>query len=221
MAQRADLSSGNRLVWMAAVCLRILPGQTRPHLPLGLNIDLNDQAYVDLIQPLARFEAISGSLQSDDNGWPTSDFQFVLDNRHTFARIGGANNFDPLKYSTDLSGTYDGSKDADVWRQRRIAKRTLKVGQTFKKVFADSTGRIRPVINDANVFTPENMLQYVQAVYGPPSQYLYGIAITAYYSTSDRSSVAAILTGEKAASDQNCAAYSATARSRTNTACTR
>src|SRR5712692_936420 len=96
---------------------------------------------------------------------------------------------------------YDGSTNQDVWRQRRIAKRTLEIGQTFAAAFADNPGRIRPVIDDANVFTPENMLQYINDVYGPPSQFIYGISITGYYSSNDKTSVDAIIAGEQAASD--------------------
>src|SRR5262249_3549072 len=39
-------------------------------------------------------------------GWPASDFQFIVDNRYTFAWVPGAPNVDPLRYSTDISGSY-------------------------------------------------------------------------------------------------------------------
>ncbi len=102
---------------------------------------------------------------------------------------------------------YDGSTNQDVWRQRRIAKRTLEIGQTFAAAFADNPDRIRPVIDDANVFTPENMLQYINDVYGPPSQFIHGISITGYYTSDDKTSVDAIIAGEQAASNRNLAGY--------------
>src|SRR5260370_26538976 len=54
----------------------------------------------------ARIEQGAVPLDQDENGWPSSDFQFVLDNRYTFAWIDGAPNVDPLHYSPDISGTY-------------------------------------------------------------------------------------------------------------------
>jgi hypothetical protein len=420
---------------------QVAPGSP---LPIGLNIDLNEQAYVDVMFPFARIGAVDGPLGQDDAGWPTGNFQFVIDNRYTFAWVPEATNIDPLRYSTDISGryqlsftgqtllrpdsgatvanqiydatsntttadidvqnpaggvlvvlsflqtqrhpgdppgngvtnlhlvrpgyprgtsqiftdlwlssivnypwsalrfmgvlgtnsyavpsspevypyrlqwngdralpttgpmygrshlgnhgipweyvilitnaantdvwinipvnasddyvsqlaallhdgneftgfvginpslniyaeysnelwhygfpqgpwnyqaavdevaaggsnlNYDGSTNPDIWRQRRIAKRTLEIGQAFAAVFADNPGRIRPVIDDANVFTPENMLQYLNDVYGPPNQFIYGISITGYYSSADKSSVDAIIAGEQASSDQNVAGY--------------
>lgn len=407
--------------------------------PLGLNLDINEQGYIDLLAPFARIDTAGPPLGWDGDGWPTTDFKFIVDNRYTFAWVPGAPNVDPLHYSTDISGTYrlvftglarlspdsgvtvanqvydpdsntttadlifgnppggvlmvvsfldtqrrpadppnsgltnlhlirpgytlgsrqvftdlwwgsitnyawsalrfmgvlgtnnyaipsspevypyrlqwatdrslpwagplygrshqgihgipweyviligntsntdvwinipvnasddyvtqlatlmcdsqfgidpnlniyveysnelwhygfpqgpwnyqasvdevldggsnldyDGTTNRDIWRQRRIAKRTLEIGQTFRSACGDTGGRIRPVIDDANVFTPENMLQYVQDNYGPPNQFLYGISITGYYGSADRSSVDAIITGEMAASDRNAAGY--------------
>jgi len=420
---------------------QVLPG-SQP--PLGLNLDLNEQSYIDVMSPFARIQALGGPLSQDEQGWPIGDFQFILDNRYTFAWVADATNIDPLRYSTDVSGTYrlsfsgeatlradvgatvanqiydaaanvttaditianpaggvlvvlsfvdtqrqpgdvpgtgltnlhmirpgyspgsgaiftdlwlatvlnyrwtalrfmgvlgtnnyaipsspevypyllqwngdrslptagpmynrnhrgihgipweyvilignaassdiwinipvnapddyviqlavllrdgndftanvglnsnlniyveysnelwhygfpqgawnyqaavdevlaggsnldyDGTTNRDLWRQRRIAKRTLEMGQIFSAVFSDATGRIRPVIDDANVFTPENMLQYVNDVYGPPNQFLYGISITGYYGSADKTSVDAIIAGEQAASDRNVAGY--------------
>lgn len=102
---------------------------------------------------------------------------------------------------------YDGTTDREIWRERRIAKRTLEIGQIFADVFGADAGRIRPVINDADAFTPENMLQYVNDVYGSPSSYLYGIAVTTYYGSEDKTSVDAIITGEVVASDLNYGGY--------------
>ncbi|WP_218032106.1 discoidin domain-containing protein [Dictyobacter kobayashii] len=75
--------------------------------PLGLNVDFNEQSLVDMIQNNQRFEQVGSTpLTEDNNGWPTSDFQWTEDNRYTFAWNPSATNADPLKKSTDLSGTY-------------------------------------------------------------------------------------------------------------------
>ena len=109
--------------------------------------------------------------------------------------------------SGDSTLNYDGTTDREIWRERRIAKRTLEIGQIFADVFGADAGRIRPVINDADAFTPENMLQYVNDVYGPPSSFFYGVAITTYYGSEDKTSVDAIIAGEVAASDRNVPGY--------------
>ncbi len=95
---------------------------------------------------------------------------------------------------------YDGTTSQEIWRQRRIAKRTVEVGNQFKAVFGPE--RIRPVIDySLVVFDARNMLKYVNDVFGPPSQFLYGISIPTYFGSSDTSSVAAIHNGERASSD--------------------
>jgi hypothetical protein len=441
VAGQARFAIVTALLSGAAAFAQVPPGS---QLPLGLNIDLNEQSYVDVMFPFARIAALSGSLRQDDAGWPMVDFQFIIDNRYTFAWVSDATNIDPIRYSTDISGTYrlsftgqatlvatsggsisnqaynpdtntttadvtvgnhsggvlfllsfmdtrrqpedppgtglinmhmirpgyslgdgqiftnlwwtsivnyqwnglrfmgvlgtnnyaipsspevypyrlrwdgdrslptagplynrnhqgihgipweyvilignmansdiwinipvnasddyvtqlarllrdgndftgnvgvnpnlniyveysnelwhygfpqgawnyqaavdevlaggsnldyDGTTNRDIWRQRRIAKRTLEIGQVFTDVFSDTSGRIRPVIDDANAFTPENMLQYVNDVYGPPSQFLYAISVTGYYSSADTSSVDAVIAGEQDASDRNVTGY--------------
>ncbi|HME92575.1 MAG TPA: hypothetical protein VKE49_14195, partial [Myxococcaceae bacterium] len=91
-----------------ALCAGAASAQVAPGspLPIGLNIDLNEQAYVDVMFPFARIGAVDGPLGQDEAGWPNGNFQFVLDNRYTFAWVPGATNIDPLRYSTDISGRY-------------------------------------------------------------------------------------------------------------------
>ena len=108
----------------------------------------------------------------------------------------GASN---LNYD-NLPDTYDRK---NIWRQRKIAKRTLQIGQIFRSVFTDNPDRIRPVINDANVFDPRNMLRFIADNYGEPNQYLYGISQTGYWASNDASSVDAVIAGEQINSDNN------------------
>ncbi len=102
---------------------------------------------------------------------------------------------------------YDNINNQDMWKFRRIAKRTIEIGQQFRAVFTDHPDTIRPVINNAWLGFYPDMLDYVTKNYGSPANYLYGISQTAYYSSSDASSVSAILKGEMAASDANRASY--------------
>ena len=95
---------------LVASSLFLFQNQKKAHAAsaqLGLNLDANEQALVDLIGSNARIDAVNGgTLTEDTNGWPSSDFSYVLDNRYTFAWVSDAVNIDPLKKSTDLSGTY-------------------------------------------------------------------------------------------------------------------
>jgi hypothetical protein len=103
---------------------------------------------------------------------------------------------------------YDGcNNNNDCWRFRRIAKRTVEIGNQFKSTFGDNGTRIRPVINNAFTDHDADMLKYVQDNYGTVSNYIYGISQTGYYSSADKSSVDAIIAGEEAASDTNKAGY--------------
>lgn len=47
---------------------------------IGLNIELNEQSLLNL----AAISTLSGAQGQDANGWPTSDFTLVYDNRSTF-----------------------------------------------------------------------------------------------------------------------------------------
>src|SRR5262249_2831917 len=104
------LTKGARLVigLLSTLCATLALAQVLPgsQPPLGLNLDLNEQSYVDVMFPFARIQPLGGPPSQDDAGWPIVDFQFILDNRYTFAWVPDATNFDPLRYSTDISGTY-------------------------------------------------------------------------------------------------------------------
>jgi hypothetical protein len=98
---------------------------------------------------------------------------------------------------------YDNINNLDIWRFRRIAKRTVEIGEAFKTAFGSGAGRIRPVINNGWPAFNSDMLNYVTNNYGTPAKYLYGIAMNGYYSSSNWSSVSAIEQGEIASSNNN------------------
>ena len=110
-------------------------------------------------------------------------------------KAGGSN----LNYD-NLPDTYERKS---IWRQRKIAKRTLEIGRIFRSVFTENPTRIRPVINDANVFDPRNMLRFITDNYGEPKNDLYGISQTGYWASNDAASVAAVIAGEQINSDNN------------------
>lgn len=107
---------------------------------------------------------------------------------------------------------YDGTTDTYKWRMRFVAQRTVQIGEIFKHVFNDTTGRIRPVINNAWVAvswasTDPDDLKYINDNYGLPSNFLYAMSTTAYYASASDTSVPAVEAGEMASSDQNRAQY--------------
>jgi hypothetical protein len=124
--------------------------------------------------------------------------------------IQGAWNFNAGKDEVAVGGSnldYDHIGNNDVWRFRRIAKRSIEIGNLFRAVFAKDPQRIRPIVNNQFIEHDVDMLDFVSKNYGQPARYLYAIAQTGYYGSKDKSSVAAILAGEKAASDQNKVGY--------------
>lgn len=70
--------------------------------PVGLNIDITEQALVNL----AAYMRIADAAGQDSKGWPTSDFSLILDNRPIFAWDPKIRNIDPLQYTPDVSGAY-------------------------------------------------------------------------------------------------------------------
>ena len=69
---------------------------------VGLNIDITEQSLINL----AAFMRILDARGQDARGWPTGDFNLILDNRYTFAWSPRIVNLDPLRASTHLAGRY-------------------------------------------------------------------------------------------------------------------
>ncbi len=67
--------------------------------------------------------------------------------------------------------------------QQESAYQIVSIGQTFDSVFGSSNARVRPVVG-AFVSTPnltsQVQLQFIQANYGTPSKYVYGVGIAPY-----------------------------------------
>jgi hypothetical protein len=87
---------------------------------------------------------------------------------------------------TDPSLNYDNINNQWYWGYRRVAHQTLKISQLFAGVFGPSAinTTIRPVYMSQYVqpFLTEDSLMYLNANFGAPSQYLYGIGGAPYFS---------------------------------------
>jgi hypothetical protein len=81
--------------------------------------------------------------------------------------------------------TYDGVTDSDVLRHRRVAKRTVEIGERFAEVFGPGSlnTRVRPVLAGQFVapWNQERMLRFINDVYGPPSEHVWSLAVAPYF----------------------------------------
>ena len=89
-----------------------------------------------------------------------------------------------------------GTTNIELWAKRRHAKRVYEIGQIFASVFGPGSlnARIRPVYAHWTIFPGDydSVLSWMDSNYGPPSNYLYGIAQTAYFSDHSASSTAPV-----------------------------
>ena len=186
----------------------VLIGQ-KTHKDLWINIPVNaSDDYVNHVAQLLK----NGNSYTGNQGIP-SDVNVYVEYSNEMWHYGfpqGNWNYQAAKDEVAAGGSnlnYDNVNNDDTWRFRRIAKRTLEIGNQFKSVFSDNGTRIRPVINNAFTDHDTDMLNYVKNNYGTVSNYIYGISQTGYYSSADKSSVDAIIAGEQTASDNNKAGY--------------
>lgn len=79
----------------------------------------------------------------------------------------------------------DGSTDQEKWAQRRHIGKVYEIAKTFEAVFGAGSvpSQIRPIYADWPLFPDRynETLAWANATYGPPSSFLYGMAITGYY----------------------------------------
>jgi hypothetical protein len=79
----------------------------------------------------------------------------------------------------------DGSKDTEVWAQRRHIGKVYELSRTFAAVFGEAAvpSQIRPVYADWAIYPARfnATLAWFAATYGPPAKYLYGMATTGYF----------------------------------------
>lgn len=88
---------------------------------------------------------------------------------------------------------YDGSRDPNQWAYRRIAKRGKEISDIFRATFGDAAmmSRVRPVFATqvVNPYASELGLNFIAAVYGPPSRYFYAMAGAPYFNLGQQQRV--------------------------------
>jgi hypothetical protein len=84
----------------------------------------------------------------------------------------------------------DGETDINAMAFRRTAKRLIEIASLFREVYGPLAyaHRIRPVLA-AQVVQPyilQLQLRFIETAYGPPADYLYGVAVAPYFNLGPR-----------------------------------
>ncbi|MGE5558402.1 MAG: hypothetical protein ACM3WV_07300, partial [Bacillota bacterium] len=149
---------------------------------LWLNIPVAvDDAYIQNLAQLVYTRLESERkvyLEHSNEMWNWGFTQYAWNKAKAVAEVNaGGSNFN-----------YDGSTDQEVWAQRRHAKRTRDIVMIFANVFGTNqiNNRIRGMLCGVGgtfftVGRHDQMLTYLNANYGAPSGYIYGIADPTYF----------------------------------------
>jgi hypothetical protein len=88
---------------------------------------------------------------------------------------------------------YDNCSNPGYWAWRRTAYQIKHISDLFKTIFGDENvgpwKRVRPILSGqvSYPFVIENGLEYINAVFGPPSNYLHGMAGAPYFNLGEYS----------------------------------
>ncbi len=113
-------------------------------------------------------------------------FRQATDNLH-------AANESVLKDGDPHHLNYDNCNNVGYWAWRRTAYQIKHVADLFKTVFGDGNvgpwKRVRPILAGqvSYPFVIKNGLEYLDAVFGPPSNYLHGMAGAPYFNLGEYS----------------------------------
>ena len=101
---------------------------------------------------------------------------------------------------------YDGNNKPQIVAFRRVAKRLKEISDIFRSVYGDAAmmSIIRPVFSSQVVqpLTAKVGLEFVEAVYGPPSRYFYALAGAPYFNLGNQQTTEG-LTSEQVLSAMN------------------
>jgi hypothetical protein len=102
------------------------------------------------------------------------------------ANFQAANN-SVVNQGDPLHLAYDNSTNPGYWAFRRTASQIKHISDLFKTIFGQQNvgpwKRIRPILagQDVNPIVITEGLDYLNQVYGPPSNFIHGIAIAPYF----------------------------------------
>ena len=148
-------------------------------------IDLNDSTtnnYVTQLATLLKKSLKKGIVVYVEYSNETWNGGFLQTSANINAAIADVNS------GTDTTLNYDNFVNQWYWGFRRAAHQTLKVSQLFAEVFGPAAINTisRPVYMSQYVQPNimEDVLRYLNANFGAPNKYLYGIGGAPYYSTA-------------------------------------
>jgi hypothetical protein len=83
-----------------------------------------------------------------------------------------------------------GRKDDNIyyWAWKRVSQRLVQIAGIFREVWGKDADRLRPVLasQSAQPFMVRKQVQFIASTYGPPSQFIYGIAGAPYLGPDDQ-----------------------------------
>jgi hypothetical protein len=100
---------------------------------------------------------------------------------------------------------YDGDTNTVDWGSRRVAERSIQIGNDFAAVYGKNAmnNQIRVIMPEqvGNAPGAEDKFEYVQANYGPPMNYFYALAGTDYSGLTQDQMDASCLTVDQMVAD--------------------
>lgn len=125
-------------------------------------------------------------IEYTNEAWNAGNASFHYDyDAATTEVINGQKNGTPSNLNYDNLSTAVGNNgyvSGAAWAQRFYARRLVQISNLFGGVFGQNAinTRIRTVISDFSTSRMQDMLKYVNANYGPPSNFLYGAGDVIY-----------------------------------------
>ena len=167
------------------------PWSTIPYIVNQLNqstdiwINIPTSATDDYILHVARL--MSSELNPKSNiyvEYSNEVWNFGFTQAHTNLAIA---NDSVLNHGDPYHFNYDNVSNVFTWGFRRTAYQIKHISDLFKTVFGEENvgpwKRVRPILagQEANSYIIMTGLDYLNAVYGPPSNFFHGIAIAPYF----------------------------------------
>ena len=155
-----------------------LANQTHKDIWINIPVGADDNYVLQLARLLkSTLNADSKLYVEYSNELWNSQFQQFFTNRDLATKEVYDNPQSPL--------AYDGKTHVDVIGYRRIAKRGKEISDIFRSVYGDAAmmTTVRPVFASQVVqtYVAQLGLEFIEAVYGPPSRYFYAFAGAPYF----------------------------------------
>jgi hypothetical protein len=179
------------LNWPQYILPKHNPWETIPYIanqinkPIDIWINIPFNATDDYILKLAQLMLQNLNptnniyLEYSNELW---NYQFLQSTANRIAANDSVLNLgDPFHFN------YDNCSKPNYWAWRRTAYQIKRISDLFKTVFGEENvgqwKRVRPILagQSSNPTVIINSLDYLNAIFGPPSKFLHGIAVAPYF----------------------------------------